>query len=160
MIKELKSALSRIIHFSFVDACYLSILLSVTVEALNRISSKLNISAKLNNSYWSVSQSSCRDGRDFNINKTKEIRSLVKCNCLFLDSTICHVTNMYGFLFLFFRDIRYECILIKPCILFDVPIFEKKSNLCLQLYYIWPENIKANTNTSYFFLYIILFSFS
>ncbi|XP_010644095.1 probable LRR receptor-like serine/threonine-protein kinase At1g53430 [Vitis vinifera] len=64
------------------------------VKALNTISSKLNISAKLNNSYWSVSQSSCREGRDFNVNITSEIRSLVTCNCTFVNSTVCHVTNI------------------------------------------------------------------
>ncbi|KAL6311078.1 hypothetical protein AAG906_027112 [Vitis piasezkii] len=66
----------------------------VTLKALNTISSKLNISAKLNNSYWSVSQSSCREGRDFNVNITSEIRSLVTCNCTFVNSTVCHVTNI------------------------------------------------------------------
>ncbi|RVW59332.1 putative LRR receptor-like serine/threonine-protein kinase [Vitis vinifera] len=74
------------------------------VKALNTISSKLNISAKLNNSYWSVSQSSCREGRDFNVNITSEIRSLVTCNCTFVNSTVCHVTNMYGFLFFFLSN--------------------------------------------------------
>ncbi|WKA11934.1 hypothetical protein VitviT2T_029382 [Vitis vinifera] len=64
------------------------------VQALNTISSKLNISAKLNNTYWSVSQSSCRKGRDFNVNITSKIRSLVTCNCTFVNSTVCHVTNI------------------------------------------------------------------
>ncbi|GMH24266.1 hypothetical protein Nepgr_026109 [Nepenthes gracilis] len=53
------------------------------------------ISAKLNNGYWNVSQTSCNNGaQSFNRNFTGKILSNVTCDCSFSRRTICHVTNI------------------------------------------------------------------
>ncbi|KAL8087886.1 putative LRR receptor-like serine/threonine-protein kinase At1g53440 [Apium graveolens] len=52
------------------------------------------ISARLGNTYWTLSQSSCTSPGDFNKTLGNKILSNVICDCSFNGSTVCHVTEI------------------------------------------------------------------
>jgi hypothetical protein len=64
--------------------------LYVTVQILQNISNKLNIS-----NWATINRTSCGSAQ-WKINYN-EIESNVTCNCTFENGYVCHVTNMYVF---------------------------------------------------------------
>lgn len=86
-----------ILHYTFINAYYESILILATVQTLQTISTKLQ------NTYWNISRTSCSQSQGLNNTiLSDDILSNVTCDCSFNNSTICHVTSMYDHVFLSF----------------------------------------------------------
>jgi len=78
--------------------------LYVTVQTLQNISNKLNISN------WAIINRTSCDSAQWNQTIDSKTQSIVKCNCTFENGSVCHVTSMY----VCFLYRKYSRIVILP----------------------------------------------